>query len=87
VDSAKQVRQEIGNLVHQIDAQIVVVDGHMDVLATHQKPASYVLQLLGQNVVALFVGFLLIAPIGERMGGGSNGGKAISVGNICHCPA
>jgi hypothetical protein len=72
----EQMRQEIGRLAEQVDAQILVLDADMYVHAANHEPARDLLQILRESVVALLVGVLLAAPFGEGVGGGSDGGKA-----------
>ena len=60
--------QEIGQLVQQLDAQIVIVNPDMDMHAAGQKPARHNLHVLGQGVITILVGMFLALPQRERMG-------------------
>lgn len=68
----QKVRQVVGHLVHQVDAQIVVLDRDVDVESTDQKAPCQALEVAGQLVVALAVGVLLRVPMGKRMGRGGD---------------
>ena len=66
------MRQEIRGLVEQIDPELVVLDADMDMHAADHQTARHVLEILGEDVVALLVGMLLGPPFGEGMGGRRN---------------
>ncbi len=53
----------------------------MDVHAADDEPPRHLLQILGENVVALLVGVLLALPFGEGMGGGGDRGEAELAGD------
>src|SRR5262249_20308377 len=55
----EQMRQEIGGLTKQVDAQIVVLDADMDMHARNHEPSPDLLEVVGNHIVALLVGVLL----------------------------
>ena len=75
------MRQEVGGLAEQVDAQVVVLDADMNMHAADDEPPRHVLQVLGKDVVALFVGMLLALPLGEGVRGGGDRREAELVGN------
>ena len=80
----QQVRQEIARLVHQVDAQLVVVDADVHVHAADDEAAADAGQILGDGLVALALGRLLRAPAREGMGGGGDGRQAVLAGQPRH---
>ena len=54
------MRQEIRHLVHQVDAQLIVVNADMHMHATDDKAASSTLQFMGQLIVAVFFSVFLV---------------------------
>ena len=75
------MRQEIGGLAEEVDAQVVVLDADMHMHAADQQPPRHLLQILGEHVVALLVGVLLASPFGEGMGGGGDRREAELAGD------
>ena len=73
------MRQEIADLVHQIDAQVLVIDADMDVHAADHQAPSQGLHVLGQFVVALFVGVELLVRGGKRVRGGGDHAEIVFV--------
>ena len=69
------MRQEIGRLAEQVDAQILVLDADMHMHAADHEPARHVLEIAREHVVALLVGVLLARPFGEGVGGGGDRGE------------
>ena len=63
----EEMRQEIGDLVQNVDAQVVLFDTDMHVHAADQQPLGHDLQVLLEDAVTQLVGSLLFAPLGERM--------------------
>jgi len=55
----QQVRQEITDLAHQINPQIVVLDADMNMHAADQQSPRDGLHALSQDVVAILFGMLL----------------------------
>ena len=76
----QQVRQEIGQLVEQVEAERLVLDADMDVHAADQEPPGHHLEVAGERVVALLVGVALQAPLGEGVGRGGDRREAVAVG-------
>jgi len=71
------MRQKIGQLVQQLDAEIVIVNPDMNMHAAGQKPARHHLHALGQDVIAILVVMFLARPLREGMGRGVDRGAAI----------
>ncbi len=67
-DKRQQVRQEIRELVHQVDTQLVVFDPDVDMHAADQQTPGRRLHLGRQRVVALSFGMFLVQPACVRMG-------------------
>ena len=57
------MRQEICHLIHQIDAQFVILDTHMDTHATNDQEAHNGLHIMGNGMVALSLGVALFRPM------------------------
>jgi len=70
------VRQEIGRLGHQVDAQVLVLDADMHMAAADQHPPRRRAEVGAQPVIALLAGVGLAAPRGEGVGRGGDRGKA-----------
>ena len=64
------MRQEIGRLVHQIDAQFVVGQPDMDMQAADREPPHDALQVILQIGIAAALGGFLRVPAGKGMGCG-----------------
>jgi hypothetical protein len=66
------MRQEIGNLVHEFDAQLRIRDAGMDVgAADHHTPGQRLVGL-GENTITLHLDRHLLVPDRPRMGGGGD---------------
>ena len=76
----QQVRQEIARLVHEVDAQLVVLDADVHVHAADDEAAADAGEVAGDGLVALALGRLLRAPAREGVGGGGDGGEAVLAG-------
>src|SRR5215472_6169471 len=63
----QQVRQEIGGLVQQIDAQLIVEDADMHMHAADRKAPPDTLQISLEGPVSSALGSLLRLVTGERM--------------------
>ena len=61
------MRQEIRELVEQIDAQVFVLDADMHMHAANQHPSRDPGEVFFQIAVPRFVGVVLILPVGKRM--------------------
>ena len=66
------MRQEIAGLVHQVDAQLVVLDADVHVHAADDEAPADAGQVLGDRLVAVALGRLLRAPARERVGRGGD---------------
>ena len=66
------MRQEVGRLVHQVDAQLVVLDPGVDVHAADHHALRQRLHVAAEDDVALLVDPALVAPVGERVGRGGD---------------
>ncbi len=75
------MRQEIGRLAEQVDPEFIVLDADMHMHAADDEAPSHLLQVVGEHVVALLVGVLLVGPLGEGVGRGGDGGEAELVGD------
>ncbi len=73
----QQVRQEVRHLVHQVDAQFVVVDADVDVHAADEQAPRCSLHLDGQCVVAVLLRLLLFGPAAERVRRGGDRRHAV----------
>jgi hypothetical protein len=63
------VREHVPDLVHQVDAQVLVLDPDVDVHAADHQLAGHHLEVSGEPLIpGLFCRFLL-HPIGEGVGG------------------
>jgi len=78
------VRQEVAELVHQVDAQLVVLDAHVYVHAADQQPAGGALHLRRQRVVTFPVGGFLVQPAGPGMGGRGHRRQPVLPGHVHH---
>jgi len=74
--------QEVGDLIHQIQAQFVVVDADMHMHAADHQPPDNRLQVLGDDLIAFSLGRALFLPAGKRVGRGGNGGEAVFIGDL-----
>ena len=81
------MRQEIGQLVEEIYAQVFILDANMDVHARNQHAPHHQLQILGQHRVAFFVGVMLVLPQGKRMSRGGDRRQIVLGGVIDDGPA
>ena len=68
----QQVRQEIGGLVQEIDAQLIIGDADMHMHAADRKAPTDTLQISLEGAVSYALGSLLRLVAGERMRPGSD---------------
>ncbi len=68
----QHVRQEVGDLVHHVDAHVVVLDPGMDVHAADQHPPGRRPHVVPEPVVAFLSRVALAAPGGEGVGRGGD---------------
>ncbi len=76
------MRHEIRDLIHQVDAQIVVVDAHVYVHSANHHPARRGLHLAGESVELLLLRVQLPRGTRERMRRGCYGGQPVILGKI-----
>ena len=76
------MRKEVAELVHQVDAQFIVVDADMHVHAADQKTSGRCLHFGVQRSVPGPFRMLLLFPVGERVRGCRNGRKSVGVGYV-----
>ena len=80
----EQMREHVAHLVHEVDAQLVVVDADVDVHAADDETAHDLLKILLDGFVALLVGAPLLAPDREWMRGGSDEAQSVGTGDRRH---
>ena len=68
----QQVRHEVADLAHQVDAQVGVLDAGMDVHAADRHAPRQALVLGAEDAVALHVHRLLLAPVRPGVGRGGD---------------
>ena len=68
----QHMRQEVRDLVHQADAQIVIVDTDVNMHPADQHASDRLAQIAAQRVVAALARMRLVAPLAERMGRGGD---------------
>ena len=78
----QEVGQEVADLVHQIDAQVVVGDAHVDVHAANEQPPDRPLHVAREGVVPLLWDVVLLFPTGEGMGRGRDRRQAVAAGDF-----
>ena len=67
--------KEIADLVHEVDAQIRVLDPGMNVHAANHHATGDHAEVLGHDLVTITIGGLLLPPQGKGMGRrGDDGG-------------
>ncbi len=83
----EQVRQEIRHLVHQVDAQFVVVDADMNVHAADEQSSRRRLHFDSQGVVTVFLRLLLFRPATERVRRRGDRRHSVTCGYVDDDPA
>ena len=73
----QQVRQEVADLVHQVDAQVLVLDRGMDVHAADHLAPGQQPEVVGQRLVALLLGAALVGPGRDGVGRGGDDRHAV----------
>ena len=76
------MRQEIRHLVHQVDAQFVIIDADVDVHAADQQSSRRGLHLDGKGPVPVFFRLLLFGPAAEGVRGCRNRRHAVIGGDV-----
>ena len=71
------MRQKVGGLVQQVDAQLVIGDADMDVQTTDRQPPPDRLQIVAQARIAAALGGFLRIPAGKRVGRGGDRRHAV----------
>jgi hypothetical protein len=69
------MRQEIAELPHQVDAQVRVGKAHMHVHPADQHAPHHAAEILGQLVVAVLVGVVLVLPVRRGVTGDRDRGQ------------
>ena len=77
------MREHVARLVHQVDAQIVVVDADVDVHAADDETPHHLLKVVLDRLVALLVGAFLLAPYRKRMGRRCDQPQPVRAGHRC----
>ena len=73
VEEHEEMRQEVAQLIHQVDAQLVVLDADVDVHAAHDEAAADAGEIVGELVIALLLRVALA-------GGSANGCVETAIG-------
>ena len=81
------MRQEVPQLIHQVNQRLAVLDADVDVQAEDQVGARDDLHVLDDLQVALVGVDVLHAPVGERMRGAGDELQAVLLGERDHLPA
>ncbi len=82
----EQVWQEVAHLVHQVDAQLLVLDADVDMHSTNQQPARRRLHFCRQVLIALQPSVMLLGPVAERMGRCRDRAQAFPTRRLDHDP-
>ena len=83
----EQVWEHVAHLVHEIDAQIVVVDADVDVHAADHEASYHLLEIVLDRLVALLLGTPLLAPDRERVRRRRDEPQTVGTGHRCHSAA
>ena len=78
------MRQEVGKLRHQIDAQAFLFDTNMDMHPANQHAPCDNGQFGDQRFVAFLLGGILLLPVGKRVAGGGDGHEVIASRHLGH---
>src|SRR5690606_23567567 len=70
------MREEVAHLVHEVDAQLVILDRHVHVHAADDQAAADALHFLGEVLISLLFRRRLVEVVSERMRRGGNGGTS-----------
>src|SRR5512144_1505114 len=76
------MRQEVARLVHQVDAQLVVVDADVHMHTADQQTTGDTLHVASEYVVTLLVGVLLVRPFREGMRRGGHWRQSVATGDL-----
>ena len=82
----EQVRQEVAQLIHQVNQRLAILDADVDVEAEDQVGARDDLQVLDDLQVALVGVDVLRAPVGEGMGRAGDELQPVLFGEADHPP-
>ena len=74
--------QEVGDLIQDVDPEVVVVDADVDVHAADQQPVRHDLHVPLQDFVPFLFGVLLVLPFRERVCRGSDRSQAMVPGDF-----
>ncbi len=78
------MREDVGDLIHDVDAQIVVFHGDVHVHAGDHQAPDHVLEILLDDLIAFLRRALLQTPGGEGVGGGGDHGEPVVAGDTGH---
>jgi len=73
------VRHEVARLVHEVDAQLIVLDADVHVHAADDESPAHPGKVACDGLVAVALGGLLRAPTRKRVRGGGDRGEAVLV--------
>jgi hypothetical protein len=81
------VGQEVDELPHEVGAQVVVAEAHVDMHPRDQHPPRDPREVAVERVVAVLVGVVLDLPVGEGVAGDGDGGEPVAGGVPRHARA
>ena len=76
------MRQEIRDLIHQVNSQLVVANTNMHMHAANNESPRGALHFVGQVKIAFLLSVFLLGPLGKRMGRCGDRCKTVTVGNL-----
>ena len=77
----EDVREEVGGLFHQVDAELIVVESDVDVHSADEHPPGDDLMVSRELVVTISRSELLCRPVSERVRGGRDDRAAMLAGH------
>ena len=75
------MREEVGDLGHEVDPHLGVLDAGVHVHPTDDEPIRHHAEIAGERLIPLLVRRLLFPPQGERVGGGGDDGGVVGRGH------
>ena len=79
--------QEVADLIHEVDAQLLVLYGDVDVHAADRQPAADTAEVAGERLVAFLGRRLEALFLGKGMGRGGDGSEIVLSGIPGNGPA